>query len=504
MHTFYVFRKIFECDIRALALLRIGCATVLLADLIQRSYNLTAHYTDFGVFPRIALLTEHTNVWRISLHLINGTWEFQSLLFILAGISASALLIGYKTRVFTIFSWFLTISLLSRNPYILSGGDLIISLMLFIGIFLPWGARYSFDSIFNNYLGISKKVSNLATLAYICQISFIYLFSGLLKDGSAWRIDGTAIYYALNIYTYQTNIGTQLGQFLLQHPPLLKSLTFSVLIFEIITPFLICLSSFKEKIRIIVLLALICMHLTFGLFLGIWLFSFAVIVSLLGLIPTGTMDKISYFIREKKIEDILLKKIISSLPLRKSPMPEKNRARLSVYSKVFLSFFIIYILLWNLGTLPIFNFVDYRSPLRRIGYILRIDQNWGLFAPNPSEYDGWYVAPASLRNGTTVDMMNNGQPVTWEKPIQKIPLQNQIRWNRYLIYLIQDEKKDLYPYFGLYLCKKWNTSHPYDQQMQSFEFYFMKQQTLLSGHFSSPKKINSFQYDCEKQQANFI
>ncbi len=53
-----LFEHLFGIDIRSLALLRIGTACLLLADLAYRLPDLEAHYTDLGVLPRRTLIEE--------------------------------------------------------------------------------------------------------------------------------------------------------------------------------------------------------------------------------------------------------------------------------------------------------------------------------------------------------------------------------------------------------------------------------------------------------------
>ena len=138
------FKTLFGCDLRTLALFRVSLALVLLADLINRSWFLTAHYTDAGVLPRNELI-DWSSPWRFSLHLLNGTTFFQALMFAIAILFALALLVGYRTRLATIVSWILIVSLQTRNPIFNQGGDDLIALLLFWGMFLPLGARFSFE-----------------------------------------------------------------------------------------------------------------------------------------------------------------------------------------------------------------------------------------------------------------------------------------------------------------------------------------------------------------------
>ena len=120
-----------------------GVALLIIADLVMRLSDLAAHYTDQGVLPRSAIQKIAAGFWTIYPHFASGELWFQGFLFILAGAFAVLLLLGYKTRVVAIASWFLLTSLHTRNPAINNAGDLLLRLVLFWGIFLPWGKRFS-------------------------------------------------------------------------------------------------------------------------------------------------------------------------------------------------------------------------------------------------------------------------------------------------------------------------------------------------------------------------
>ena len=54
-------KRMLSLDLRALALLRIAYGLVLLQDLVVRATDLQAHYTDYGLAPRSAVLELNTN-----------------------------------------------------------------------------------------------------------------------------------------------------------------------------------------------------------------------------------------------------------------------------------------------------------------------------------------------------------------------------------------------------------------------------------------------------------
>ncbi len=107
----------FSIDLRSLALCRIGLAFAVLVDLCCRLPDLVAHYTDAGVLPR-AIVPFYTGASRFSLHLLSGEPLIQLVLFLIAGVAALGLLAGYRTRLMTVASWFLLLSLHHRNPMV--------------------------------------------------------------------------------------------------------------------------------------------------------------------------------------------------------------------------------------------------------------------------------------------------------------------------------------------------------------------------------------------------
>ena len=88
--------KLFALDVRALLALRVGLGLLLLTDLAGRARDLTAHYTDAGVLPRAARMAmqwDFCEPWWMSLHMLSGSVWWQAVLFSVAAIAATCLLI---------------------------------------------------------------------------------------------------------------------------------------------------------------------------------------------------------------------------------------------------------------------------------------------------------------------------------------------------------------------------------------------------------------------------
>ena len=70
-------KELFSIDYGSLAVFRIALALLIIFDLINRARELTAHYTDFGVLPRAALIDRFSHPLWISIHLISGDFFAQ-------------------------------------------------------------------------------------------------------------------------------------------------------------------------------------------------------------------------------------------------------------------------------------------------------------------------------------------------------------------------------------------------------------------------------------------
>lgn len=130
------FHSIFGLDLRSLALCRFLFGLVIIGahlliawqrtyeagDLFDRASDLQAHYSDTGVLPRTTVFNYFWNTNWISLHMMNGTARWEALLFWIHGIAAFCMAIGLYTKSSTVVSWFLLVSLHSRNPLVLHGG----------------------------------------------------------------------------------------------------------------------------------------------------------------------------------------------------------------------------------------------------------------------------------------------------------------------------------------------------------------------------------------------
>ncbi len=358
---FFLTRKIpdlFGIDLRSLALFRIGLALLLLTDLLNRSTMLKAHYTDFGVLPLAVWRERFPYYWSVSIHLLDGSLAWQILVFLVAAVLAFFLLLGYQTRLATCLSWFLLISSHTRNPLVLQGGDTLLRLLLFWSMFLPLGARYSLDSLLRpSAPERPNPLVSMGTVALLLQICFVYWFGVGLKSHRIWWQEGSAVYYALSIDQY----ATLLGHFLLNFPALLRLLTYTTILIELLGPILAFSPIYTGPMRLGVVLIFVLFHLSLGLAMELGHFPYISIVGWWVFIPAWFWDHLFPRLVGLLRTRLPLQEIHSALSKLLGTL-QRNQSSPTIYAglerrytrylpNILAAFFLGYVLVWNLRTL---------------------------------------------------------------------------------------------------------------------------------------------------------
>ncbi|HVH98555.1 MAG TPA: HTTM domain-containing protein [Enhygromyxa sp.] len=115
--------------------------------------------------------------------------------------------IGLWTRVASVMTWLLALQLYNYNSIYYTGGDTVMRVMLFTGIFIDWGQAYSVDAWRRRRKAIlggaaqfpaPKRIAAWPVRLMMLQLACIYCATGLLKSGPTWA-NGSALYYALNL-----------------------------------------------------------------------------------------------------------------------------------------------------------------------------------------------------------------------------------------------------------------------------------------------------------------
>ena len=444
--------------------MRIAIGLVVLSDLIIRAQFIIAHYTSEGVLPVSLMMEFDYKPLHFSLHNLNDGLLWQSILFIFHAIITLFLIFGWRTKLFSVLTWLFMVSLQNRNPYIQQGGDDLLRLVLFWGMFIPWGNFYSLDSKSVN--SISKKYFfSISSIGYLLLIASVYLFSALSKTSPEWRSEGTAVYYALSLDQLKLGMGNWLYQF----SGLMKLLTHFVFYSELIAPIFLLLPIKNKFFRTVGVLLILILHVGIALNLYVGLFCVIGMSSTLGLLPSSFMD---WF--ERQIKDSRLKIKDSTY---KSHVTKNNFTRFLKFSgTIFLGIVIIVCLLINLINVKGFGYkLNFKVGL--FSNAFKLEQYWGMFSPFIYKNDGWYLFIGYKQDNSAWDIYNNKPGIDRAKPKSIVKMFESDRWRKLAENFEKREFNFMKPYYCRYLIKKWNKEHP-DNKMGSLNILFMKEESL--------------------------
>lgn len=472
---FKQFKEAFSLDLRALGFLRIGVAIAVMMDLAVRFSDLEAHYSNSGVLPLEALFRYLWNPAYFSLYTIAGSWQLQALVFAANFGCALCLLLGYRTRLFSVICWLFILSLHNRNPLIQQGGDDLLRMLLFWGMFLPWGYYYSLDSrSIRKPLDLDNAYFSVAGVGYICQVFFVYFFSALLKSSAEWNSEYTALYYALSL----DQVVTHVGKLIYPYADFLKFATAATYQIELIVPFFLFMPFLNSYFRVAFIVLITGLHLGINLCLYVGLFPVIGVTALLGLVPVRTADYLGQ--RQEKWQSGLqrwLGRLVESVePLLPNPIEKRTYVpREKLITSVAMLFFCAYTWVWNAAnselTLP--GFDQYRW----VGNFLRIDQFWGMFAPSVFKDDGWFVLAAKTKDGKAIDIAQGGAPAMFDKPDFAADFYKNDRWRKYHENMLFVDKSHFRGYYCNYLLNKWHED-PDNPKVASLQIIYMKEITL--------------------------
>jgi predicted DCC family thiol-disulfide oxidoreductase YuxK len=134
---------------------------------------------------------------------------------------------------------------------------------------------------------------------------------------------------------------------------------------------------------------------------------------------------------------------------------------------------LLLVLAWNLAAvhwLPTGVQHLLRPPLR----LLRLDQQWTLFAPAPPKESGWFVLPGELADGSQRDLLRPELPAPgYDRPRDPPAAESGSRWERYRESLMARPSGEEAQLYGRYRCRTWNASYPATQALRSFKLVYV-------------------------------
>lgn len=510
----------FSLDLRSLAIFRIGMGLLVLADAGVALTNAEMLYSDAGVMPLSLLHERHWHsVASWSLHALSGSVELQAVLMVLQMLAGLWLIAGRFTRLATIACWVLVCSLETRNPVVTNGADVMTRLLLFWGMFLPLGARWSLDAA-RGKAGPTAGASSLrsvATAALLLQVALVYWFSVACKTHECWWGDGSALVQTLQLDLFARPFGVWLRG----HAELCRMMTYGWLVVEVVGPFLLFLPFWRTGLRCVAVLLFMSFHAGIELCMDIGAFPFVMIVAWSVFLPGAVWSKLQA--TTLKLQGMINTQVLKQHQSRQSSalnigfwsfgawmlklepsvsgahslVPSARPSLSSRLANVLCLAALVFVFLWNLrGT----NFAYWERFFPRevnpVAFALRLDQHWSMFSPRPSSEDGWFVLRAGMSDGSEVDLLRDGAPVDFKKPALVSATFKDARWQKLYMNVWMDEYRHLREPVCNAVARKWNATHGGLSQIVAWQLWYMLEPTLPDGSAGPVKP--SLLFDCER------
>jgi hypothetical protein len=482
--------RVFGCDVRSLAVFRIGLGVLLISDLWLRWPSIQAMMTDDGYFTRAMAEQfhrwyanwDHATYW--SVHKLSGALEFQVAVFAVAAVLAALMIVGWHTRLVTIASWILVASVNARCPLITTSGDFLLKMLVFWGMFLPLGAVWSLDARrrrrrlnLQNVQRVSvslvpRVVLTMATVGVIIQLCLMYWFTGLAKWNEIW-LGGRALDYVLRLDIYLRPH----ARHLLDYPVLTHAMSIITVWGEVLLPCLLFIPWKTAWFRLLCIVAFWSLHIGVFATMDIGLFSQISMVGWLPLIPSMVWD----CRRGRRLFPAIVE-VDGSRQV--GPWVRGGRRLANVVCGFFVLYFVCYNIA-NVGSVWTSRFMP--RTLANIAFALNVEQHFKMFGIPPSQAP-WFVYEAMLVDGSRVDLVHPDRPLTAGRPSDvagHFPLHHWRKLHHNLVYpALSPFRQPLVDY----AARQWNASHGPEQQIRVLTLTCYRQDI----RWDEPNKANEF------------
>lgn len=278
----------------AMAVFRIGFGLLWLDILLSSFPNWLRFYGANGIVP-FSWLGEQYYA-RPTLLAISSDQLFTWLFYWVSVAAAVAFIVGFRTRLATVWLYLALSSMVNRTPSITHGEDLVSRELLFFACFASLGDRVSIDAWLRARRGLPPprpgRIWPLRLMQLV--VAFVYLFSMPAKpsDDVAWR-DGTAIYYVMASVNW--------GRFpsiapLFYSGPLSYFLTLGTLVVEGSFPILV----WFRRTRAVALVAIALLQVGIALLVNnVFNFNLVMLTSFVLFVPDLALERAMAFARDR-------------------------------------------------------------------------------------------------------------------------------------------------------------------------------------------------------------
>ncbi|WP_254862519.1 HTTM domain-containing protein [Halovivax gelatinilyticus] len=462
-------------DTRSLAVFRVAIGLLVIADLLLRSRNFGFYYTDDGVVTQ-ELAELYSPDGAFSVYYFVSDPALIAALFVLQGLIAVQLIVGFKTRIAMVLTFLGVISLDYHNPLVLSYADTLFRLLCFWAIFLPLGERFSIDAV-QRRRPARPSIVSVASALILGQMVYMYFRNGLHKRNDStglWQSgDAAPLVFGLDEMTFL------LGDFMRQFPTLIGYGGTMWYYMMLLSPLLLLASG---RVRYLIAFVFVGGHASFALTVRIGAFAYVAMAGLILFLQApfwadartvlskfGLRDRADKFRHRLSARGVAL---AGAVPTVSFDSDLHRDLKASLYTATLGVVVIGLAIIWLSSGLALAGATD--GPIERTVFDTEetvqdtkasfgIQQpDWSVFAPTPRTTDRYYVFPAETAEGEYIDVFNDGRTLTYDRPYEQLQKQHDTYRQRFYMNSIRraDDEGDLAPkLLAEHLCETWEDEH---------------------------------------------
>jgi vitamin K-dependent gamma-carboxylase-like protein len=488
-----------QADLAPVALFRIVYGIELFNWFWQLFPNLAAFFTDEGIMPRAELVSFFPD--RFSLLTSMGVW-WEVAIFWAACIAVAVMLtVGWHTRTACILAFIGVASFEWRDPLILDGSDIVFRLIPFWLALTACGDMWSVDAAMRRNRGdvITQRGFALPIRLLELQVGWIYLMTGLEKMAGTLWTNGTATFYALQL---EHTFGRSWAYPVAANMIVVHLMSWGTLAVEL---FFLPLTMLGTRVtRLAAVLGALMLHFGIATLMNVGNFPVIMISTLILFLPAEWVRSFVGRV-EAKIHPYLAPRLVAATAgatteIAAPSHPRIASPRIGTIRSVRVLRIVASVALVGVTALAFSSaFPSWAAAYRPQGELARVlnftslDQRWDMFSPDPAQADGWMLAPATLADGGTYDLLTGGPVSTaprWSDPLYT-------RWVKVFERIANVGYTDYRLEFGRSFCRLRNFHlSPGESALATFDLTYVERTIHAPGQAPTLQEYHIWSHQC--------
>jgi hypothetical protein len=135
--------------------------------------------------------------------------------------------------------------------------------------------------------------------------------------------------------------------------------------------------------------------------------------------------------------------------------------------------------------------------LNELGTLIRLNQTWQMFSPNPRHDSGWFVVTGNLSDGRKIDLFGPNDTISWDWPKEDGYFYRSVHWRKYMVAVVRPVFPKLRKFFADFVCRKWNENPKYPQvKLQNINVFYVETVANINTHSKSTVPFDLYQSSC--------